>query len=410
MAPEPARFGQPPPLLRFTGTAVAFQLLPAARCSLPPSYFSVASLFYTVSYMAISVASADVSRIMESAGADIKFLFDRKGVDKDFAVKLYSIGVISVELFAVFAKDQTDMEEILKNHFNIDTVDIMSRVKASKIFIALQAAKTRALKQTEQDGDCEVRRVPKDIPLSSVAAMHGEFEKAHWVLDDKQRPARSYLERKLDEIEKDDLRAEPLEEVVSVEEDDPDMLRTEWKPDGQLRAVRIGTKVSLPKGPEELRKQLSPLGTTLIFAGYQQVHKGYLRGLNPQVFVEYVEYLLGDFVWKLASRGANGAVMSTPSWALLLSYEHAIRKAMVKLVAQGKTVKEALKNAMEDPVTKERFFTTPLCIEAVAGKRHAPAEWNSSEAASPSQGQPRKRGWALAEGRKGERQRKRKGR
>ena len=354
------------------------------------AFSSSASLFHTVSAMAIKVATSDVARILESAGADIKFLFDRKGVDSVFAVKLYSIGVVSVELFAVFAKDQADMEDILKKHFDIDTADIMSRVKAGKIFVALQAAKTRTLKQTEQDGDCEVRRVPKDIPLSSVAAMHGEFEKAHWPLDDKQKPARSYLERKLDEIEKDDLRAEPLEEVVSIDEDDPDMLRTEWKPDGQLRAVRIGTKVSLPKGPEELRKRLALLGTTLIYAGYQQVHKGYLRGLNPQVFVEYVEYLLGDFVWKLASRGANGAVMSTPSWALLLSYEHAIRKAMVKLVTQGKTVKEALKLAMEDPVTKERFFTTPLCMEAVSGKRPAPAEWQYTEAASQSQRQPGK--------------------
>ena len=63
--------------------------------------------------------------------------------------------------------------------------------------------------------------------------MNSAFELAHWPLEDKQKPARSYLERKLDEIEKDDLRAEPLEEVVSVEEDDPDMLRTEWKPDGR---------------------------------------------------------------------------------------------------------------------------------------------------------------------------------
>ena len=355
-------------------------------------FVSCASLFSTFSTMAIRVDPADVDRILASAGSDIKFLFDRKGVDGDFAVKLFSIGVLSVELFAVFAKDQADMESILKAHFGIDTSDIMSRVKAGKIFVALQAAKTRALKQTEQDGDCEVRRVPKDIPLSSVAAMHGEFEKAHWSLDDKQKPARSYLERKLDEIEKDDLRAEPLEEVVSVDEDDPDMLRTEWKPDGQLRAVRIGTKVSLPKGPEELRKRLALLGTTLIYAGYQQVHKGYLKGLNPQVFVEYVEYLLGDFVWKLASRGVGGAIVSTPSWALLLSYEHAIRKAMVKLVTTGKTVKEAIKIAMEDPVTKERFFTTPLCMEATSGKRHAPAEWNFSEAASPSQSQPLKGG------------------
>ena len=74
----------------------------------------------------------------------------------------------------------------------------------------------------------------------------------------------------------------------------------------------------------------------------------------------------------------------------MLPYELAVRKAMVKLVTQGKTVKEALKIAMEDPVTKERFFTTPLCMEAVSGKRPAPSEWNYSEAASPGQRQPGK--------------------
>ena len=123
------------------------------------------------------------------------------------------------------------------------------------------------------------------------------------------------------------------------------------------------------------------LGTTLIFAGYQQVHKSYLRGLTPQVFVDYVEYLLGDYVWKLAARGVGGAILSSPSWSLLLSYEHAIRKKMVILVNKGQTVKDSLKSAMEDPVTKERFFTTPLCVEAVSGKRPAPSEWGYAETA-----------------------------
>ena len=74
-------------------------------------------------------------------------------------------------------------------------------------------------------------------------------------------------------------------------------------------------------------------------------------------------------------------MVSSPSWSLLLSYEHAIRKKMVLLVNKGQTVKESLKLAMEDPVTMERFFTTPLCIEAVSGKRPAPSDWGYAETA-----------------------------
>jgi len=300
-------------------------------------------------------------------------------VDQTFAAKLYSIGVTTVELFAVFAKDQADLEGLLKEHFEIDTSSIHSRVVAGKITVAWLAARTRSQKQTDQDGDCEVRRVPKDIPNSVSTGMRDAFEKTYWALEDKQVPARSYMERKMDEVEKNELRAEPLEEVVSLEEDDPHALKTEWRPDGQLRAVRVGTKVPLPKGPEELRKRIALMGTALIFAGTQQVHKAYLQGLTPQTFLEYVEYLLGDHVWKLAASGPGNTFISSPSWGLLLSYEHAIRKKMVELQKKGTSVKLALKAAYEDPVTKERYFTTPLCMEAVAPKRTAPTEWPGPE-------------------------------
>ena len=55
--------------------------------------------------MAIVVAAEDNDVMLAKAGADLRFPFDRKGVDEEFAVKLYSIGITSVELFSVFAKD-----------------------------------------------------------------------------------------------------------------------------------------------------------------------------------------------------------------------------------------------------------------------------------------------------------------
>ena len=127
--------------------------------------------------MAIIVSEENKAVVLASAGADLRFLFDRKGVDEDFAVKLFSVGITTVELFAVFAKDQGDLEETVKKHFEIDPGDIASRVRISKIVVAWQAAKMRAQKQSEQDGDLEVRRVPKDFQPSSFSAMNVAFEK-----------------------------------------------------------------------------------------------------------------------------------------------------------------------------------------------------------------------------------------
>ena len=277
--------------------------------------------------MAPIVLTADeVTEALKKGASDLKFLFDRKGVPESFAAKLYHIGVTTVELFSAFAKDQADLEVLLKDHFGIDAADLPSRVEAVKITVAWQAARARSQKQADQGGDCEVRRIPKDIPRAVSAGMREAFERTHWPLEDKQATVRSFVQRKMDEVEKNELRAEPLEEVVSLEEDDPHALKTEWRPDGQLRAVRVGTKVPLPKGPEDLRKRIALLGTALMFAGTQQVHKAYLHGLTPQTFLDYVEYLLGDHVWKLASTGPGNTFTSSPSWALLLSYERAIRK------------------------------------------------------------------------------------
>ena len=100
------------------------------------------------------------------------------------------------------------MEELLKKHFDLDPKKFEHRVAAGRVIVAWMAAKTRTTKQAELDGECEARKVPKDIGMSDVAAMRAAFEKTWWDLEDYAVPAKSYLEKKLDEVEKDDLRAE----------------------------------------------------------------------------------------------------------------------------------------------------------------------------------------------------------
>ena len=322
--------------------------------------------------MAIVIDAGQREAAFKAAGSDLLFLLDRKQVDSEFQAKLFHIGVTSVELLSVFAKNQDDLEELLKKHFGLDPENIMHRVSVGRIVVAWMAAKTRSTKQAELDGECEARKVPKDIGMSDVASMRTSFEKIWWELED--RPAKSYLEKKLDEVEKEDLRAELLSEVVSVPEDDPDSLKTVWTSSNELRAVKVASKVSLPRDPEEFRRRITLLGTAWLFISYQQTHKAYLKGLSPQIFTEYLSYLLGEFVFGLCARDSGGSVVSSPAWALIVSYEHAIRCKALTLVKKGATLKDALRTAWEDPITKERYFTTPLCLDA---NRKRPADFNS---------------------------------
>ena len=221
--------------------------------------------FFIYFLMAITISAVQKAAAFTMAGADIIFLMDKKGVDEDVQAKFYHIGVTSVELFAVVAKDQADLEGILKDNFELDPADLMNRVKAGKVVVAWMAARARATKQAELDGECEARKVPKDIGASDVSAMRNSFEKAWWVLEDAQVPAKTYLEKKLDEVEKDELRAELLTEVLTVPEDDPDTLKTIWTSNNELKAVKVGAKVSLPKDPEEFRRRITVLGTAWMF-------------------------------------------------------------------------------------------------------------------------------------------------
>jgi len=154
----------------------------------------------------IAVTASEKVDALKNASSDLQFMFDKKGVDEDTRIRFYHIGVTSVELLSVVAKDQGDLEALLEKNFGLDPKDFPSRIKASKVVTAWMAAKTRSAKQAELDGECEARKIPKDIGTSDIAAMRKAFETAWWELEDSLTPSKSYLEKKLDEVEKEDLR------------------------------------------------------------------------------------------------------------------------------------------------------------------------------------------------------------
>ena len=106
---------------------------------------------------------------------------------------------------------------------------------------------------------------------------------------------------------------------------------------------------------------------------------GLLKDLTPQTWQSHLDYILGDFVFKLAARDAQGNIFASPSWNLVLAYEQAIRAQAFKLILAGERLHKALAKAREDPVVKERFFTTPLGLESMGRKRSdmpAPDTWS----------------------------------
>ena len=311
---------------------------------------------------------AEVQKLLDGAGSDLKFAFAKEKVEDSIQAMFYWAGITNIRQFSMLASDPEDLRETLKESFGLDkAAGLAERVKISKILVVWDACRTRSKKEAEMAGEAECRHQPKALGGTDYSAMRAAFEAKWWPLGDKEIPAKSYLERRLEQVEQEEPRAEPLTEVIHREEEDPDILKTVWDGSGALRVTKAAARVELPKNPEELRARVTLLGVAWMMIGYAHTNRAWLQGITPQLWQDYLKYLLGEFVWGLVGRDAQGHTVATPSWLQVLAYEHAVRKHAWKLVAlAGRRFSDALQEAWKDPVVKERNFTTPLALSALA--------------------------------------------
>ena len=112
----------------------------------------------------------------------------------------------------------------------------------------------------------------------------------------------AYVEKILAMVEQHEFKAELLSEVLHYDDDEPELLKAVWDVGGGIKAVKSQAKVPMPTNSEELRARLGVLGTAWMFAAFQQTNCNYLVNLTPQLWQEYLDYLLGDHVALLCSR------------------------------------------------------------------------------------------------------------
>ena len=308
--------------------------------------------------------------------SDLQFLFDREGVPVEIGKKLAEFGITTVAKFSALVKDQEDLREMLKKDFALDseTGGLKVRSTIASILVAWSSAKRRADRKAELDVEHEVRDEPKKLPSGDRHAMKTAFEKQFWKLDDLMCPSRRYLEKKLDEIQKNELRAELLTEVISVKDEGDEVLKPVWDSQMNLKAIRIGQSIPLPANPEQLRKRMNVMGAAWAFVASQHTTRPYLKNVEMRIWTEYCDYLMGAYVMGLMTDSDGGAV-SGENWAIILEYDQEIRRAMVKKMQDGKELVSALREAWTDPLVKDRYLITALQKKTLKVKK----DWDSEK-------------------------------
>ena len=226
---------------------------------------------------------------LAKGASELRFLLTQHKVADDIQGELYENGVDTVAKFAAAATDEADLKKMLKDSFSIDPTEslLKLRAQAAGVVVAGKTAISRVERQAEAEATHEVRDIAKPIPSTDYIAMRQAFAAKFGELEDKHIPAKEFIEKKLGELESGEFRAEPLTEIISRDEVDPDTLLPHWD-----SLKKGGSKTAMPSAPEQLRLRLTVLQNTLIMIQLRRPGRRELEDVTFALFEKYKEYLL----------------------------------------------------------------------------------------------------------------------
>ena len=320
---------------------------------------------------------APLEEELKKGSSDLRFTLSRNDVADDLQAAFFTNGVTTVQKFSSFFRTEEDLITVLKDSFNVDSsTGLQERAQVASVICAWRETQTKQKRQAEVEAEMDTREWTKPIPTGDYVSLRNAFMRVNGRIEDRVTPSKEYLEKKLQELENGEFRAELLSEVVSKDEVDPDVMVPVFDSKGSLSVKRGTTTIPLPTGPEQLRRRLTVMLHAIMMLALKHSNREEIQDVNRDLFERYKDYILGDYVWGLSSTDLQGNQVQTPPWSLILSYEQAIRKRAYSLmITDHLKLGAALEQAWKCAVTKERHFITPL---ALYSKRSFPQSNTSS--------------------------------
>ena len=270
---------------------------------------------------------------LSKGSSDLKFVLTRNDVSNELQGAFYRNGVTTIQKFSSFFRSEEDLIGVLKDSFDTDAdTSLQSRAQVAGVICAWRETQTRQKRQAEVEAEMETREWTKPIPTGDYINMRNAFMRVHGKIEDKVTPSKEYLEKKLQELENGEFRAETMAEIVSKDEVDPDVMIPVFDAKGSLTVRKGTTTIPLPTGPEQLRRRLSVMVNAILMLAIKHPNREEIQDVTRDLFERYKDYVLGDYVWGLSSTDLHGNQIQTPPWTLVLSYEQAIRKKAYSLM------------------------------------------------------------------------------
>ena len=259
--------------------------------------------------------------ILKSASSDLRFLLTRNDVGDAVQEKLFRHQVLTTQKFSSFFRSEDDLVRVLADSFDLDAnAGLAQRAQVAAVLVSWRESLTKMKRQAEVEAEMDTRDWAKPIPTSDYIILRNSYQSTFGHMEDKVTPSKEYLEKKLQELEQGEFRAETLTEVVSRDEIDPDVMVPILDSKGNFSVKKGGTTVPLPTGPEQLRRRLTVMQNALLMIRLKHTGREELSDVDRNLFDTYKDYILGDYCYGLTSTDLQGQQIQTPPWSLVLSY------------------------------------------------------------------------------------------
>ena len=304
---------------------------------------------------------------VEQLEPDFHGLLQRKEVSGLTQARLAYANCKSLSRFNSVADSRTQLRNFARDTLTMDpTIDVM---EVAALVDAWEAAKVRMEVRHKAEAEASSSQQPISLPKVEVQDLVKKFEAAHYKLEDKVTPAPSVLELIFDQVENGEMKPMYLVQFLSRDDAEIEPLAATLDKSGVLKVKKGYGETKEPSTPEELRQRLRVLAHAYLMCGLKYPQRAVFEDLAPQDFLNFADYLLGDQVMGLKAEDEDGNKVSSPSLKLVLSYEHQVRKEMIKKVNNGSKFQDALLSARKDVNIKERFFLTPAAMNALTSMK-----------------------------------------
>ena len=148
---------------------------------------------------------------LKKGGADLRFTLSRNDVDDDLQAAFFTNGITTVQKFSSFFRSEDDLIQVMKDSFATDADEgLQARAQLASVICAWRETQTKQKRQAEVEAEMDTREWTKPIPTGDYINLRNAFMRAHGKVEDKVTPSKEYLEKKLQELENGEFRAELL--------------------------------------------------------------------------------------------------------------------------------------------------------------------------------------------------------